>query len=588
MTLPALLTLVVVIGAIALLVTERLPAAVAMIGAVVVLLVFGVVTPAEALGGFSNPAPFTVAALYVIARGVEKTGMIQPMLARGLREARGVHGALARLLVPVTAMSALFNNTPIVALLTPQVEGWARRTARAPSRFLLPLSYAAILGGTLTAVGTSTTLVVSGMMQEAGLEPMRLFDITPWSAPLVVIGVGYLILLAPRLLPERRRTFEELEEPGRGFMAGMRVEAGGAVEGRTVEEAGLRDLPGVFLTEVERGDEVIAPATPETLLKRDDRLIFVGRAEEVAELGQSRGLRYDEHEHAVDFHAAGHTWFEAVVGPQSRLVGETLKTADFRSHYQAAVVGIHRAGASLRGKLGSVSLRAGDTLLLLTDEGFRSRWRERSDFLLIARMGGLVPANPAQVGRLALILGGMVALLATGVLPILHGVLAAAFLLVATGVLTPGDARRAVDFDVILLIASAFGVAAAMRTTGLAEVGAGAILTAADPLGRPGAVAAIIVATLLLTELITNNAAAVLVYPLALGIAGEVGIDPVHASLVVAVAASASFLTPIGYQTNTMVWGPGGYRIGDYLRLGAPLTLLVIAWLLAATHLYAG
>jgi len=586
MTGAALLTLAVLAGVLYLLVSDRLPPAVAMMGGVIVLLVFGVLSPEQALSGFSNPAPFAVAALYIVARAVEKTGALQPILRAGLQGVTGPRAALARLLIPVTLMSAFFNNTPVVAMVAPQVEAWARRTGRSSSRFLMPLSFAAILGGTLTVIGTSTTLVVSGLMEAHGMAPLSLFEITRWSLPLVALGLVYLILVAPALLPDRATAFSALEGAGRDFMVVMEVEPGGAIDGQTVALAGLRDLAGVFLTEVQRGSEIIAPAGPDTVLHRGDLLLFVGRPEDVLDLRSRRGLRSAEHDHAVDFHDAGHTYFEAVIGAGSRLVGKTLKTAGFRGRYQAAVLGIHRAGAPVRAKLGEVRLRAGDTLLLLTDEGFRDRWRDRSDFLLIARMGGLAPATLEQVGRMAMILGGVLVLAVAGVLSILQAALGAAFLLVTARVLTPGEARRAVDLDVVLLIAASFGLGSALEVTGVAAGAATGLLAMADPFGTLGAVAAIVIATLLLTELVTNNAAAVLIYPLALAVGGAAGIDPLTSSMLVAVAASCSFLTPIGYQTNTMVWGPGGYRFTDYIRLGLPLTLVVVGWLLIASRLY--
>jgi di/tricarboxylate transporter len=272
-------------------------------------------------------------------------------------------------------------------------------------------------------------------------------------------------------------------------------------------------------------------------------------------------------------------YYEAVIGTKSPLIGQTLKEAGFRGNYQAAVVAIHRDGGLVEAKLGQVRLRLGDTLILVSDPGFKDRWTDRDDFLLIAGMGPSVspPATPAKAASAVAILVGVVGLAALDVVPILTGALVGAVLMVAVGVISPAEARRSVDLEVIVIIAAAFGLAAAMDSTGLAETAADALATAFGGWGDRGVLLGIVLATLVLTEMITNNAAALLMFPIALSVAAETGLDPIGVAIAVAVAASASFLTPLGYQTNTMVYGPGGYRYTDYWRLGLPLTLIVIA-----------
>jgi len=396
MTLDAWLTVAVLTVVLVLLTTERTPPALAVLGGVVALLALGVLSPEDALAGFSNPAPFSVAALYVVARAVEKTGAIQPFLRSALEGVQSTRRALARLLLPVASTSAFLNNTPIVAMIAPQVSAWAQRTDQAPSRFLMPISFAAILGGVVTAIGTSTNLIASGLMEAHGMPPMEMFEITLVGGAVAASGVAYLVLAAPKLLPERGTPGEALESAAREFVVEMEVVAGGPLDGAQVEAGGLRNLQGVFLTEVRRGGEVIAPARPDTVLHGKDVLVFVGRADVVLDLRNKPGLRSAEHKHAEAFHAAGHTYFDAVVGPSSPLVGATLREAEFRSRYQGAVLGIHRSGAPIRAKLGAVRLHVGDMLLVLSDEGFRERWRDRPDFLLIAHRGGLAPTSTVQ------------------------------------------------------------------------------------------------------------------------------------------------------------------------------------------------
>ena len=582
MSFDAWVTLAVLALVLLLLVREQVAPALAVLGADVALMVLGVLTPSEALAGFSNPAPFAVASLYVIARSVEKTGALQPLLRSALAGVRSPRRALGRLLLPVAASSAFLNNTPIVAMLAPQVAGWAKRTGQSPSRYLMPLSFAAILGGVVTAIGTSTTLVVAGLMEAHGMPPLGMFEMTRIGLPLALMGVVFLVVAAPRLLPARAGAFDELQVGSRDFVVAMEVLPGGALDGESVEKGALRSLQGVFLAEVRRSGEAVAPARPDTVLHGGDHLVFVGRADQVLDLQNNAGLRSAQHQHAVDFHAAGHTYFEAVIGPGSLLVGRTLKNADFRSSYQAAVVGIHRAGEAVHAKLGDVRLRVGDTLLLLSDEGFRDRWRDRPEFLLVADSGGLAPTSTRQAWAVGAVLLGVVAFSAFGVLPILHAAMLGALVLVGGRVLTPGEARRAVDLDVVVLIAAAFGLGRALEVTGLAGGLATGILSVFQGLGVPGVLLGLVLTTLILTELVTNNAAAVLVFPVAMAAAESFALDPRPVAILVAIGASASFLSPIGYQTNTMVLGYGGYRFSDYPRLGGALTLLVVVMLTLA------
>lgn len=576
MSFAAWLTAAIVVLAVVAMMREWLAPSLAIVGAMVVLLVVGIVSPAEALAGFSNPAPITVAALFVLARAVEKTGALQPLLQGTLSTKHGHRQTLFRLLVPTAAASSILNNTPIVAMLAPQVATWAQQRGRPVSWYLMPISFAAILGGMVTLIGTSTNLVVSGLLEEAGRPPLGMFELTSIALPVAVVGIGLLVLLAPVLLPDRRGLFSRYEDEQREFSVEMRVEGGGAIDGRSVEEAGLRNLQGVYLARLERGDRVIAPVGPDEVLQGGDRLGFVGRADLVVDLQQMRGLRSAEHHHASAFRDGAHGFYEAVVSPTSPLVGETLATADFREQYQAAVVAIHRAGERVKAKLGQVELHGGDTLLLLARKGFREQWKDRRDFLLVSELDGSMPVGTKKGLFVLGTAGGVVALAALGILPILQGALLAAILMVAAGILTPNEAARSVDMNVVLLIAAAFGVGNAIQGSGLADVLAAGIVGSSLSLGPVAVLAAVVLCTLLLTELITNNAAAVLMFPVAIAAAQASGAEPRSFAWAVALAASASFLTPVGYQTNTMVYGIGGYRFGDYLRLGLPLTLTTV------------
>ena len=576
MSTDAWLTLLVIVAVLVTLVRGRTSPAVVVFAGAVAVLVLGVVEAEEAFSGFSNPAPMTVAALYVLAAGIEKTGALTPVMQSTLGERGWYRLPLIRTLVPTVGASAFLNNTPIVAMLIPQVTAWAQRRGVAVSKLLMPVSFAAILGGLVTVIGTSTNLVVSGQMGSLGLREIGFFEIGLLGLPIAVVGLVVVILVAPRVLPDRRTAGREMEEEGRRFTVEMIVEKDGPVDGRTVTEANLRHLSGLFLASVDRGDTTIAPVRPETVLRGGNRLRFVGSIDRVVDLQEMRGLRSAELEHVLDLDDPSVRYFEAVVGSRSPLVGRTLRDAGFRSAYQAAVLGIHRAGHLLEGRLGTLPIRVGDTLVLVSDPGFRDRWRDRADFLLVAALDGSPPVATSRAWIPVGLLLAVVGLAATGTVPILQGALVAAILLVAARVLSPLEARRAIDIEVIVVIASAFGLAAAMQASGLADSIAGGLVGLFGDFGERGVLLGLVLATIVLTELITNNAAALLMLPIAVQAAGPAGLDPRGAAIAVAVAASASFLSPIGYQTNMMVYGPGGYRFTDYLRLGWVLTLLVV------------
>ena len=586
MTFEAVLTLLVVGVTVVVLARDLVSPAAAVLGATVFLLVVGVIDAGQAFAGFSNPAPITVAALYVLARAVEATGALEPVINRVLGRpdperlrvsgwARRLH--LARVVAPSGVASALLNNTPIVAMVAPQIAQWSSRRGLSASPLLMPLSFVAILGGTITVIGTSTNLVVSGLLEQAGQAPIGMFEIGRIGVPVAIGGVLIILAVAHWALPDRTPAFDHLEQRAREFSVAMRVTEDGPLDGSTVSDAGLRDLQGVYLSQVERDGHVTAPVAPTEVLRGGDVVIFVGRVDMIVDLQRKRGLTSTEGHHVE--HLANpnrHGFFEAVIGAESPLVGRTLKAVGFRARYHGAVLGIHRAGAELHAKLGEVRLQVGDTLLVLADEGFRSRWRDTSDFLLIAGLGGSPPAMTRKAPLVWLIGFLLVFVAGVGLVPILNAALVAALALVATGVLSPREAKDAVDLNIVVLIAAAFGLGAAVETSGLADVLATGLQDVFGPLGDWGVMLGIVLATMLLTELITNNAAAVLMFPLAMSTAASLGASPRPFAMAIAVAASASFLTPIGYQTNTMVYGMGGYRFTDFARLGLPLSLLVV------------
>jgi len=541
-----------------------------------------ILSTADAVAGMSNEGMLTVAVMYVVVCGLTQSGAVASIGARLLGRPKSIVGAELRLLLPVTILSAFMNNTPLVAMFIPVVTDWAKKHRISASKLMLPLSYAAILGGTCTLIGTSTNLVVSGLWQASGREPLRFFEIAWLGIPCALVGTVYLIGAARFLLPERKPVLSLQEDP-RSYTVEMLVDERGPLVGKTIEEAGLRNLPGLYLAEIERGDATLVAVSPHERLAAGDRLVLVGVVESVVDLQKIRGLKpATDQVVKLSEPRPNRLLVEAVVSNSSPLVGRTVKEGRFRSVYNAVVIAVAREGRRIKGKIGEIRLAVGDTLLLEAPPEFAERHRDSRDFFLVSPIPGSHPLRHEKAPVALAILVGMVLLATLGEglgVSMFHAALIAAGLMLFTRCCTGPQARRAVDWQVLITIAASLAMGKALEKTGAAATLAHYLIAAAgsDPWW---ALFFLYGATMLLTELITNNAAAALVFPLAAAAAAELGADFRPFALTIMMAASASFSTPIGYQTNLMVMAPGGYRTTDYLRVGLPLNLLL--WLTTA------
>lgn len=570
--------LVVAIGALA---REMAPPPAIMLGAVVALVIVGVLEPEQAFSGLSNPATLTIAGLFVVARTVRDHARIDRVVERILggdgHAPVGTRRALVRMPLPVLGLSGVLNNIPLVATLAPVVRSWAERHGVAATHLLIPLSFAAILGGLLTTIGTATNLVVSGIVETSGLAPaFGFFEVTWVGLPLAVVAVTIMVLLAPRVLPDRRSPHERLSGHERDFAVRLQVAPDGPLDHATVDGAGLRDLRTTYLAGLVRDGHEIAPVAPDTLLLAGDVLTFVGRVDDVRDLLSRPGLVEAEHPQTELLEGDGHDLYECVLGSSSRLVGRTLKEVSFRGHYGGAVVAIHRAGQRVDAKLGTVRLQPGDVLLVLADEPYGERWQGTPDFAVVVPHRARTSSRSPREPFVALVVLAMVGLSASGLVPIVTSVLAAVAVFIGTRTIRFRRALDALNLDVLLIVAAAIGLGIAMQTSGLAGVVADGVAWAAGEGGVLLALAMVVIGTIVLTELVTNVAAAGIMVPVALDAAQRLQAEPTGFAVAVAIAASASFLTPIGYQTNTIVYGLGGYRFGDYWRLGLPLTAAVL------------
>jgi len=568
-------TLAIVALCFGVLVSNRAAPDTTMMGGLTLLLIAGIVTPQQALAGLANEGLVTVAVLYIVVSGLRETDGIGWVVQSVLGNPRSLAGAQMRLMSPVAAMSAFLNNTPVVAIFVPAVHDWARRQRLSVSKLMLPLSYAAIAGGTCTVIGTSTNLVVNGLLgSDTELPPLSLFEIAWLGVPVVAAVLGYVLVASPWLLPERRPAVSEPVD-AREYTVEMTVEPAGPLIGKSIQDAGLRQLPGLFLVEIERAGRVITAVAPHERLQADDRLLFAGIVESVADLQRIRGLKPATSQvFKVDVAREERCLTEAVVSNTSPLADKTVREGRFRTLYNAAIIAVSRNGERIQQKIGDIKLRAGDTLLLVSTPSFVLQHRNSRDFFLVSSLCESPPLRHERAPLAMLILAAMVASVALGWLSMLKAAMLAAGLMILTRCTRGRLARRAVDWQVLIVIGASFGIGSALQNTGAAAAVAESLLALAgnDPRLALGLV---FVATALLTAIATNNAAAVLMFPIALATAERLELNFLPFAVTIMIAASASFATPIGYQTNLMVYGAGGYRFADYLRFGGPLTLLV-------------
>jgi len=544
-------------------------------GGLTLLLVSGIISPSEALSGLSNEGMVTVAVLYVVVAGVRATGGTDLIMRQILGRPSGPANAQLRLMSPVAALSAFINDTPVVAIMIPTVLDWSRRFNLHASWLLIPLSYAALLGGTCTLIGTSTNLVVNGLVKShTQMDPLGFFDIAWVGVPCTILGILFVVLFSRWLLPERVPPISCWENP-REYTIEMIVEPGGPLINKTVEDAGLRHIPAMFLAEIERDGHLLAAVTPHEPLEANDRLIFTGLVDAVVDLQKIRGLKPATKEIVnLDSPRSDRVLVEAVVSHRCSLVGRSIRSGGFRSRYNAVVIAVARHGERLKQNMGDVVLHPGDTLLLEAQPSFVEQQRNEFDFFLVSPIEDSAPPRHERAFVALAILAVMVLIASKRWLSMLEAAMVAGGAMIMTGCVSGTEARRSLDWQVLLTIAASFGIGQALLNTGAAGSIAHAIINLAGE--SPWATLAMLyLLTSVFTNLITNNAAVVLLFPIALSAANDLQVDLLPFVMTIMVADSASFATPFGYQTNLMVYTAGGYRFADFLRIGLPLNLLI-------------
>ena len=539
----------------------------------------GIVSVEQAFAGLANEGVITIGLLFIVAAALRDTGGMNWLAGLVLGRPTSLWAAQNRIIWPTAVASGFINNTPLVAMLLPVIDQWSKHQRLAVSKLLIPFSYASILGGACTLIGTSTNLIVNGwLISETDHPGLGMFDIAWIGVPAAVVGCLYMLMTYRWLLPDRKPPVH-LSHDARRYTVEMIVDVDSDLVGKTVEQAGLRSLPGLYLIEIDRDQDVLAAVSRDTRLKANDRLVFAGIVDSVVDLQAIRGLRpATDQVFKFGQTRANRVLVEAVISNTSPFNGQTIREGRFRTVYGAAVIAVARNGAQINRKIGDIRLRAGDTLLLEARPSFLEQQRNRRDFYLVSAISAASPVQHHRAWISITVLVLMVALVALDLLSMLKAALVAAGLMLITRCLNASNARRAIDLPVLLVIAAALGLGKAMQVSGLADILGNVLRSSigADPFAM---LAAIYGVTMVLAGVITAKAAALLVLPIAMVAAAELGVAYMPFVIAVMVAAATTVATPIGYPTNLMVLGPGGYRFSDYLVFGGPLSLLI--WALA-------
>jgi di/tricarboxylate transporter len=586
MSVEIILVLVILIGAIILFSTEWLSVDLVALIILASLILTGVISPEEGVAGFSNAATVTVAAMFVLSAGLSKTGVVSLVGSwLALLFKRSFTAGIFFTMVAVAFVSAFINNTPVVAIFIPLVIRAATVSRNSASKMLMPLSYASMFGGVCTLIGTSTNILVSGVAAQHGEPPFSMFEMTPMGLVFFAVGVVYMLLFGVKLIPERQSGGELTQKFGMGdYLTEVVLLPESSSAGKRLAESPLVQDLDLDVIEIQRDGQVFSMPSPYTVLLPNDLLRVRCNVERLRELKEKEGVAFrTDSWKDRNFRSENLTLVEAVIAPNSELEGKTLKAAGFRHKFGATAIAIRHRGVTMRENLTNTVLGAGDTLLLEVRKDQlaylkQTEMKQGSPFLLVSAVG-LPEYRPGKIVPAVMIIAAVVLLAAFDIVPIMTGAVVGSILMVLTRCLTMREFYEAIEWKVIFLLAGALSLGIALQKSGAAALLSGFLIDVIGNWGPVALVSALYLVTTLLTEGMSNNATAVLLAPIAIASAHSMGVDPRPFLMAITFAASASFMTPVGYQTNTMIYGAGQYKFGDFIRVGAPLNF--IFWLLA-------
>jgi len=572
-----ILVLIIILFIIISLYLEILGATFTFLVAVVVLGFFGVLTPREILSGFANEQIAVIIMLLLFGDIIRRTAVIDNMFEKIFSGAKSYKGFLSRMMLSIAGFSAFLNNTPLVAVMMPYVNNWCKRNEISPSKFLIPLSYAAILGGCATLIGTSTNLIVSGLVVDQtivkDLAPLNIFDFIWVGFPMIFIGYLYFMFWGYKLLPERKHSLDDTQETNRSYLIETQIRRKSKLIGKNVGESELRDLKGLYLVEIQRNEKKIFVVSNSLILAESDILVFAGNTDKVTDL-IDRNLGLSIPSVGMLKRKKKTEIVEIVISHNSSLINKSLKKINFRAKFDAAVIGVHRNEERIESKLRDVYLKAGDVLLLYSGDDFISRSRDTGDFYYISKVKTF---QRFEAYKIPVLVGGLITsiiLSAFHIIPLFMGLIVLLLASLVMKVTNPKDLPKGIDYDLALIIVMSLALGTAMIKSGVADLIANFFINIFLPFGKIGVLFGIYLITAFMGAYITNKAAVAIIFPISLTMAVNLDLPYIPFVLVVAYAAAANFMTPIGYQTNLMVYGPGGYKFKDFFKVGFPLTMI--------------
>lgn len=554
---------------------EWLKPAVSFLFAALLLIIFGIITPEQVLDGFSNESIASVVLLILITAGIRSNFNVELFLNKVFGKAKSYRGFLISMMSKVAVLSSFVNNTPVVVLMTPYVFNWGKKNNISPSKLLIPLSYATIIGGMITLIGTSTTLVLNGFLLEQQLEGLNPLELLLTGTVVAIPCLLFLTLFSDKLLPNRMDILEKFQANKRQYLIEKRLSYNSPLIGKSVLEGGLRNLSGVYLVEIVRNDTTISPVNPKEVIQSDDILIFAGNTDNIVDLTLT-DIGVELPEKLTPSSNGKLRVVESVVSNNSSLIGKTIKQSNFRERYDAAVIAVHRNGEKLSGKIGRITIKAGDVLLMFAGEDFNDRVDLFKDLYIITGETKEIDRNTNNIFKLIFIGAFVILLIVSQAFNLFLSLLMIFSLMVGMKLITLKNIKRDLDINLVAILVLSLSIGEAMINTGTGELVAKQALGLLQPYGKIAVLAGLMVVTALLTSFVTNIGAVAIAFPLALAITSGMNIDGAPFYLAIAFAASSAFLTPVGYQTNLIIYGPGGYNYKDFLRIGAPVSLIYL------------
>lgn len=554
---------------------EYLRASIAFMLAVLIFTITGILTPKEVLSGFANESIASIIMLILITTGIRKNFQIELLFDIIFKKARNYRGFLFRMMSQVALLSSMINNTPVVALMTPYVVDWGNRHKISPSKLLIPLSYATIMGGMITLIGTSTTLVLNGFIQDFGHPSLKIEDLLAIGFSVTIAGIGFIAFIGHKLLPDHQDLLHSYSINKREFVAETRILPNSKLINQSVRAAGLRNLKGVYLVEILRGNRVISPVEPNEILQENDVLFFAGNTDDIVELIHAdKGLELPTT--ARSYNNDNLQVVEVVLSHHSSLVGKTVKNSDFRNRYNAAIIALHRNGERVRGKIGQIELQAGDLMLLYSGEDFNNRVEVYRDLYITSKLREINKPGNRKYYALGVIGLCALILLFSGQFSLFPSLLIILSIMVGFRMINTQDVKRELDLNMMVILVFSLAIGQAIIKTNAGNLIATQIIALLEPHGVIYILIGLLLITNILASFIGNIGAIAISFPLAYSISVNLGIPGDPFFLTIAYAASAAFLTPISYQTNLIIYGPGGYTFKDFFKIGLPVNIIYL------------